>query len=307
MMASPSPAKDVKCTWDLLTGTASEKLRLNPRKSWYANLQALTTNGDYEVTFHLKRPQSSLLALLASGWSPVYPCHVSPRDMRSRPIGTGPFKFVEFKPNESIKLAKNPDYWKPGRPYLDGIEYTIIKEMSTRNLAFVAGRFDLTSPYGVTIPTLKDFKSQAPQAICQVTATNVNRTMIVNPSAPPFDKPELRRAMALSLDRQAFIDIITEGQGDIGGVMLPPPEGVWGMPPELLRTLPGYDPDVTKNRAEARDMMRKHGYGPDNRLAVKLITRNIPAYRDPAVILISQLNEIYIDADDFNGKMGDLF
>jgi peptide/nickel transport system substrate-binding protein len=50
---------------------------------------------------------------------------------------------------------------------------------------------------------------------------------------------------------------------------------------------------VAKNRAEARDMMRKLGYGPDNRLAVKLITRNIPAYRDPAVIMISQLNEIY--------------
>ena len=100
----PFTAKDVKCTWDLLTGTASEKLRLNPRKSWYANLEGLTTNGDYEVTFHLKRPQSSLLALLASGWSPVYPCHVSLRDMRNHPIGTGPFKFVEFKPNEVIRV-----------------------------------------------------------------------------------------------------------------------------------------------------------------------------------------------------------
>ena len=44
------------------------------------------------------------------------------REMRSHPIGTGPFKFVEFKPNEVIKVARNPDYWKPGRPYLDGIE-----------------------------------------------------------------------------------------------------------------------------------------------------------------------------------------
>ena len=43
--------------------------------------------------------------------------------MRQHPIGTGPFKFVEFKPNESIKVTRNPDYWKPGRPYLDGIEY----------------------------------------------------------------------------------------------------------------------------------------------------------------------------------------
>ena len=54
--------------------------------------------------------------------------------------------------------------------------------------------------------------------------------------------------MALSLDRQAFIDILTEGKGDIGGVLQPPPAGLWGMPPELLQQLPGYDPDVQKNR-----------------------------------------------------------
>ena len=194
----PFTAKDVKCTWDLLTGKANEKLRIDPRKSWYTNLEEVIVKSDYEVTFRLKRPQPALIALLASGWSPVYPCHVPPRDMRSHPIGTGPFKFVEFKPNESIKLTRNPDYWKPGRPYLDGIEYTIIKEIATRNLAFFAGKFDVTSPYGVTVPTLKDFASRAPQAICEVTATNVNRTMIINSSAPPFDNPDLRRAMALS-------------------------------------------------------------------------------------------------------------
>src|SRR6201987_2279546 len=99
----PFTAKDVQCTWDLLTGKASEKLRVNPRKSWYRNLAAVTTNDDYEVTFHLTRPQPAFLMLLASGYSPIYPCHVRPRDMRQHPIGTGPFKFVAFKPNEYIK------------------------------------------------------------------------------------------------------------------------------------------------------------------------------------------------------------
>jgi len=73
----PFAAADVKCTWDLLMGAGSEKLRVNPRKTWYLNIDRVTTNGDYEVTFHLKRPQPALLSLLASGWSPVYPCHAS--------------------------------------------------------------------------------------------------------------------------------------------------------------------------------------------------------------------------------------
>src|SRR5712691_11554003 len=141
----PFTAKDVVCTWDLLTGKSDEKLRINPRKAWYRNLDKVTANGDYEVTFHLKRPQPAFIALLASGFSPVYPCHVSPRDMRSHPIGTGPFKFVEFKPNEHIKVTRNPDYWKKDRPYLDGIDFEIIKNVATGSLAFVSGKFDMTS------------------------------------------------------------------------------------------------------------------------------------------------------------------
>jgi len=214
---------------------------------------------------------------------------VRPRDMRSHPIGTGPFKFVEFQPNEHITVTRNPDYWKKDRPYLAGIEYTIIKDVSTRLLSFIAGKDDVY--FGVTIPQLRDVKKEAPQAICQVVTANVARNLIVNRDAPPFDNPDLRRAMALSLDRQAFIDILAEGQGDIGGVMQPPPSGLWGMPPELLKTLPGYDGDVQKNRAQARTLMEKLGYGPDKHLAVTVSTRNLAPYRDPAVILIDQLNQ----------------
>src|SRR5947207_744417 len=189
----PFTAQDVKCTWDLLTGKTSEKLRINPRKAWYGNIEEVTTNGEYEVTFRLKRPQPALLALLASGWSAVYPCHVAPREMRQRPIGTGPFKFVEFKPNESVKVVRNPDYWKPGRPYLDGIDWTIIRDTGTRVLAFVAGKNDMFSPYGVTIPLMKQIMDQVPQAICEVTPTNVNRTLVINGEKQPFNDPDLRR------------------------------------------------------------------------------------------------------------------
>src|ERR1700758_2382059 len=220
----PFTSADVKCTWDLVQGKAAQKLRVNPRKSWYTNLTDITTNGDYEATFVLQRPQPAFIALLATGMSPVYPCHVSPAQMRQHPIGTGPFKFGEFKPNERIAVTRNPDYWKSGRPYLDGIEYTIITNRSTAILGFIAGKFDMTFPYQVTIPLLRDVKTQVPQAICELRPNNVRSTLIINRNAPPFDNPDLRRAMALSLDRKAFIDILGEGQFTIGAVMMPPPE-----------------------------------------------------------------------------------
>src|SRR3954467_10706222 len=191
----PFTAADVKCTWELLLGGGSEKLRGNPRKTWYLNLEKISTNGDYEATFHLKRPQPAFLSLLAAGWSPVYPCHVSPREMRTKPIGTGPFKFAEFRPNEVIKTVRNPDYWKPGRPYLDGIEWQIIKNQSTGMLVFVAGKVDMTSPFFFQVPMLKDIMAQAPQATCKLVPSNVQRNVIINRSAPPFDNPELRRAV----------------------------------------------------------------------------------------------------------------
>ena len=290
----PFTAKDVKCTWDLLTGKSREKLRLNPRKSWYGNLEEVTADGDHEVTFHFRRPQPAFLALLASAFSVVYPCHVPPAEMRRHPIGTGPFKFVEFKPNERITLTRNRDYWKPGRPFLDGIEFTIIRDRSTANLAFVAGKLDWIA---TTLPLSKDITSQEPGAICEVTPGGISRNLIINRDAAPFDNADMRRAMVLSLDRGAFIDIISDGQGDIGGAMQPLPEGLWGMPPEVVKTLPGYDPDVQKNRTEAREIMQRLGYGPVKRLALNVSTRNIPPFRDPAVILIDQLKEVYIDGE----------
>jgi peptide/nickel transport system substrate-binding protein len=293
----PFTARDVKCTWDLLQGKGSETLRVNPRKTWYGNLDTVFVKADDEVTFKLKRPQPAFLALLASGFSPVYPCHVPPAEMRRRPVGTGPFKFVEFKPNELIRVARNPNYWKPGRPYLDGIEYTIIKNQSTGALSFVAGTVDMTSPYFLQVPMLADIKAQVPQASCALVPTNVQRNVMINREALPFNKPEMRRAVALTLDRRAFIETLTQGKGDIGGALLAPPEGIWGMPAELMQKLPGYDPDVEKNRSEARKIMESAGYGPGNRLKLKVSTRNIPPYRDPAVILLDQLKRIYIDAE----------
>jgi peptide/nickel transport system substrate-binding protein len=292
----PFTAKDVKCTIDLLQGKAEDKFRKNPRKDLYNNISEIATNGDFEVTLHLKRPQPSLLAMLASGYTPIYSCHIRPAQMRTHPIGTGPFKFVEFKQNESIKLAKNENYWKKGLPYLDGIELPIISNRATAVLAFVVGKVDMTFPTEMTKALVADIKKQDPTAICEIGPINISTNLIVNRENPPFNNIELRKAMALSLDRKALIDIIFQGAGDVGGTLLPRPEGVWGMPPEVLKTISGYG-DVQKDREQARAIMTKLGYGPNNPLKIKVSTRNLATYRDPAVVLIDQLKTIYIDAE----------
>jgi peptide/nickel transport system substrate-binding protein len=292
----PFTGKDVQCTFHRLNGKEPEYLRRNPRGIWYEHLTEVTLDGDYQVTFNLSQPQPSLLAMLASGYTAVYPCHVSGRDMRVKPIGTGPFKLVEFKSNESIRFAKNRDYWKKDQSYLDAIEWRIVPSRSTRLLAFATGEFDLTQTADVTSPLFNEVKKNAPNSICAMLPTNVTTHMLVNREKPPFDNPELRRAMLLSLDRQAFIDILALGKARLAVNMMPPPEGSWGIPIEELKKLPSYG-DPIAQREEARKIMEKLGYTPNNKLKVKVATRDFNTFRDPAVILVDQLNKIHFDAE----------
>ncbi len=296
---APFTARDVKCNFDLRMDLLPQKLRVNPGKSAFYNLAEVTTSGDWQVTFHLKRPQPAFPMLLAGDTAGIYPCDVPPVQMRQHPIGTGPFKFLEFKPNQWIKVTRNPDYWKPGLPYLDGIEYTIIKDPATANLAFIAGKFDMTFPLaGLTIPLMKNIESAVPQAICELNSgEGINRHLLVNYHIPPFDNPQIRRAMALSIDRKAFVDTIAQDEGQIGGVLQPPPGGLWGMSPEEVSKLPGYGLDIDKKRAEARQIMQPLGYSATNPLKIKVTTRNLPGYRDPAVLLIDQLKHVYIEGE----------
>ena len=234
------------------------------------------------MTFVLKRPQPAFLALLASRHVASLPVPRPAGAMRQHPIGTGPFKFVEFKPNEFIKVVKNPDYWKPGLPHLDAIEYTILRNRSTAILAFVAGKYELTFAWHVDDSPDPRLQKQAAQTQCaNCRPGSVSTNLIINREKPPFDNPELRRAMSLAIDRQAFIDILTEGKGFSRGGDAAPAGGQWGMPLDMLEKLPGYGPDVAANRDKAREIMKKLGYGPDKRMHIKVSTRDITAISRP--------------------------
>ncbi len=293
----PFTSADVQCTWDMILEKRPSNWRKNSHKEWYGNLKEVTVAGPHEVRFVLGRPQPSFLSFLASGWSPVYPCHVDGRVMRQKPIGTGPFKVADFKPNDVIRLTKNTDYWKPGRPYLDGIVFRIMPSTATRVLSFVAGEFDMTGTSTVTPHTIKDVHAQVPNAVCATTGTMVTGVVLINHKAPPFDNPKLRRAIALALDRNAFV-AAQQGGGRLGGVMMSPPYGNWGLTPAQLEAVPGFGKNVERNRAEARKLMEEAGYGPNKKLKTTFFVRNsAPNFLMGATLAADQLRSIYIEGE----------
>ncbi len=292
----PFTSADVQCTWDTILEKRNAGWRKNVRKQWYQNLKEVSVNGPHEVRFTLERPQPSFLSILAVGWSAVYPCHVDGRAMRQHPIGTGPYKFAEYKPNEMIRFVRNPDYWKPGVPHLDAIEYRIVPSLATRTLAFVTGQFDVTGPSDVTPTILKDIKAKVPKAVCETFATAGSSHVLINHYAAPMRDPRVRRAITMALDRQAFI-AVQQGLGRLGGAMMSAPYGVWGLTQEQLESLPGFNKDVEKNRAEARKLMEEAGYGPDKKLKTSFLVRQGSVPIQGATLVADQLRSIYIEGD----------
>ena len=251
----PFTSRDVKFTFDVVreAADASAKLRLNPRKEWYSNVDAIEAPDAHTVVFRLKRPQPSLLVMLASGYSPVIPAHVPLAEHRSRCIGTGPFKFKEWKRGETVDLVKNPDYFVKGRPYLDGVRYIVVVERGTRVAALQAGQVDVAYPGDTTVDIAEQLKGSVPKMVFTVTSTNVNENILINTTRPPFDNVKVRRAFSLAIDRRSYVQAVHRGSAVVGASLSPKPWGVWGLAEKDLTQLAGYGkgPDEKVRAQEA--------------------------------------------------------
>ncbi|MBI4082442.1 MAG: ABC transporter substrate-binding protein [Candidatus Lambdaproteobacteria bacterium] len=292
----PFTSADVKHTFDVVRGVASDKLKRSPRKTWYFNVDKVVTEGDLVVTFRLKRPQPSLLIMLASGYSPVYPAHVSPDALRTTPVGTGPFTLQEYKRDQFIAVTKNPAYFVKGRPYLDGVRYYIIRSKAARHAALAQQQADVDVQFATTKPDMETLKSLAPEMSFNPTTRAAFTNVVFNTKKPPFNDARLRRAVSLALGREPFIRSVFQGGMVPGGINLPPPDGAWGLPKDRLGILPGYG-DLVKNQEEARAIMTELGFSETKPLTTILSTRTSPTYVEPAVWTVSELKHIWINAE----------
>ena len=293
----PFTSKDVKFTFDVVreAAEAPAKLRINPRKEWYANVDAIEAPDPYTVVFRLKRPQPSLVAMLASGYSPVLPAHVPLAEHRSRCIGTGPFKFKEWKRGQSVELVRNPDYFVKGRPYLDGVRYTVIVERGTRVAALQAGQIDVAYPGETTLSIAEQLQKSVPGMVFTETASNVSENLLLNTRKPPFDNLKVRRALSFAIDRRTYTQTVHRGAAIVGASLAPKPWGVWGLLDRDLGQLPGYG-GAAAGRAQARKLLAEAGFGPANPLRVELVTRAIAIYLDFAGFVVSDLKQVGVEA-----------
>jgi peptide/nickel transport system substrate-binding protein len=301
---TPFTAKDVKYTFDVVRDASPTKLRINPRKLWWFNVKDVTIRGDREVTFHLLRPQPSLLLMLACGLTPVYPAHFPLAQLRTETMGTGPFKLAEYTRDAVLKVRKNPDYFVKGRPYLDGIDYIIIKNKATRTAALQSGQVDVGQPTE-TEQTVYESLKAVPGMEFNRTPNTTNVNMLLNHERPPFDNVKLRRAFNLAVDRYAYARSIEPGAA-VGTHVLSRPQGAWGLEDSELRTLPGYG-DPAAEREEARRLMRELGYGPNNLLKVKITTQAVAYMRDASTWIAGELKQIYVSGEVEVVEVGNFF
>src|SRR6266540_1480607 len=208
----PFTSKDVKFTVDVLREAADStaKLRINPRKDWYANVEAIETPDTHTAVFRLKKPQPSLLLMLASGYTPVYAAHLSPANYRTTCVGTGPFKLKE---------------WRKG-------EYVVIVERGTRQAAMQAGKLDVTFPGETTKTAAEQLKKAVPQLVVTPYSQNVTDNIIMNVKKPPFDNPKIRLAVSHAIDRRALIQAVHQGGAVVGAALAPKLMAEAGFSPE---------------------------------------------------------------------------
>jgi peptide/nickel transport system substrate-binding protein len=247
------------------------------------------------VVFRLKRPQPSLLLMLASGYSPVYPAHVPINELRQKCVGTGPFRMKEYLRGQLVELERNPDYFIPERPYLDGIRYTIISERGTRLAALQAGRVDAFVPLEMTKAMAEAAQKSAPAIVIDEVGQNGSDNVVINHKRAPFDNPAVRRAVSLAMDRYGYVQGVRHGGAVVGAALMPKPLGFWGLGDQELRTLPGYR-NPAQEKVEARKLLAAAGFGPGKPLRVELATRTIPIYLDVASYVADQLHQVGIEA-----------
>ncbi|MBI4497373.1 MAG: ABC transporter substrate-binding protein [Chloroflexi bacterium] len=291
---TPFTAADAKYSLERMI--SPPKGMVSPRRAALGAIERIEVPDATTLNIFLKQPSPSLLAILAQQrgmamYSKAFLEEKGQEVMKKEIMGTGPYKLKDYVRGTSIELVKNPNYWMPGRPYLDGLKYFILPDPNTRLAAFRTGQLHI---HGLSVSDAQALEKELAGKITIQRQQGISpQTFLLNTTREPFDDIRVRQAISMAIDREAGIKVLAQGDGDVSGHM--PATGLWSLPREELAKLPGYATDKAAEIARAKQLLADAGY--PNGFSVTLATRNASSYVDLSTFVKDQLAKIGVEGN----------
>ena len=234
------------------------KFHARTKSGLEAVLDGIDTPDANTVVMRFKQPYGPLLQRVDVGEAPIVAKHIyagedpTKADANLKPVGTGPYKLAEYVKGDKVRMVRNDNYFKPGLPYLDEIDFRIIPQASTAVQALEQGEVDYIQ--GVPGPDLPRVRQNANIMLTQSGAGSGGSfcadTMFFNLSRPPLDKPEVRQAFAYGLDRDQILHEVYFDQGRVAKSAISADIG-WATNPNV--------PQYTHDEAKANQLLDQVG------------------------------------------------
>jgi peptide/nickel transport system substrate-binding protein len=253
----------------------------SPRSGDFELVKSVTAPSKTTAVITLSKPFSPLLSKLAFSLNVIVPREAA-ATLNTRPVGTGPFTFVEYVPQTRMVLRKNPNFWgkdaKGNRlPYLDGITYSYLPDATARVTALRTGNVDWIEYVPST--AIATLKADANVNVLGGPAANY-RALFFNVAQKPLDNPKVRRAIAYAINTQEIVDVALLGVGGLASAGTVFPQGSYYAAPDAAYGKPNLD--------RARALLKEAGYPNGFTLDLK-VTSTYDFLRVPAEIIQAQL------------------
>ena len=250
---------------------------------------------DFTLVVAMKRPSAVFMTLLSGAHAAMMKKGIAEAVDRKDTkflIGTGPFKFKSYTPGVDFQAERNPDYWKPGLPHIDGYRAVVMSDLTKIFASFRARQLTMTGiGRHLERPEAEILQRDFPDAVVAIGPRATWDNFIMNVSKPPFNDVRVRKAVALATDREKMIEIAVEGWGVQGGYI--GPHTPYGLSPEELQKYPQFGADMKKREAEAKRLLAEAGYAKG--LDVALMLRRGPLYERGALSRQDDLKKVGIN------------
>jgi peptide/nickel transport system substrate-binding protein len=288
---------DVKASWDKIISPPSGTI--SPRRNIYQMVKSIETPDDFTVVFNLEYPAASFIPLMALPYNLIYSKAILDKDpnwSKQNAMGTGPFKLKELRRGAFLEVERNPNYWKEGLPYLDGIKYYMIKDTSARAKSVRTGRthVELRGFPPSEVEAMQ--KQMGDRLVVRYPRINLQWGVAFNVQQKPFDDARVRKALSLAIDRYEMAKVLDplSGLSIVGGPIHP--DSKFALPPEELQQYAGFGKDHQANVAEAKRLLAEAGYPDGFKTVLSNRAVKLP-YIDFGIFLTSAWKKIGVEAE----------